>query len=365
VPFDISLRQGLAYDRQALVPVLRGMIGETGGWPERIRPGARVLLKVNMLAAKSPGRGITTHPEVVAAMALLLKELGCTVAVGDSPGGAVGGIERYWRNCGYEALASDPGVELVSFEKAGSVERTAGSRVYHIARPMYDFDAVVNMCKFKTHMLCRLTNAVKNSFGAIPGLGKAVIHSQAVRPRDLASFIVDIYSLVRFDLTVMDAILSLDGRGPSTDGRSRPDGVLAVARDGVELDMVMSELVGLGAEEVETTREARRRGLGRPRGMISVCGSASFDEFDVPGNWFYNLVPGFAGTLVRWALKTVPRSNAKCTGCGFCAGGCPVGAIRIVDGRARMSRRKCIACLCCHELCPENAIVLDLPLGRK
>lgn len=363
---DVALRQGMAYDVPVLVQALREMIEETGGWPVRIRPGAGVLLKVNMLAAKAPERGITTHPAVVAAMAVLLKQRGCRVGVGDSPGGVVGGVERYWRNCGYEPLAADYGVELVSFERAGSVQLESGGSLYNIARPVLEWDAVVNMCKFKTHMYCRLTNAVKNAFGAVPGLGKAVLHSKAVRPADLAVHIANIYALVPFDMVVMDAVLAMDRRGPGTDGRVRRDGVLGMARNGVALDMVMSELVGLGPLGLETTRAALARGCGLPGGGApAVAGSASFPGFEVPSTWMYNLVPGFAGTLVRWALKTVPRSNPGCTGCGFCARSCPAGAITVRGGRAVMSRRKCIVCLCCHELCPENAIEVPNPLRRR
>ncbi|RKZ03157.1 Thylakoid associated protein, partial [Candidatus Fermentibacteria bacterium] len=53
------------------------MVDLAGGWPRSVVPGARVLLKVNMLSAKSPERAITTHPEVVAAAAVLLKREGC------------------------------------------------------------------------------------------------------------------------------------------------------------------------------------------------------------------------------------------------------------------------------------------------
>lgn len=362
---DVALRQGLDYDRKILVATLGEMVETTGGWPEKAVRGARVLLKVNMLAAKAPERAITTHPEVVAAMAVLLRERGCSVAVGDSPGGAIGGIERYWRNCGFDRLVEDPGVELVSFERAGSIELQSGGRIYRIAKPVLEYDVLINMCKFKTHMYCRLTNAVKNCFGAVPGIGKAIIHSYAVKPRVLAKYIVDIYGLIPFDMVVMDAILSMDGRGPGTDGHPRRDGILGVARDGVLLDMVMSKIAGLRPGELDTTREALKRGMGKPFGEITVDGTAVLPDFDIPETWFYDFVPGFAGALARTFVKTVPAAGSKCTGCGFCAKSCPVGAISVRDGRARMNRRKCIVCLCCHELCPENAIEVRNPLKKR
>ncbi len=90
--------------------------GGTGGWPEGTSSGDRVLLKVNMLAAKDPSRGITTHPAVAAAVASLLRDRGCLVEIGDSPGGAVKGVARYWRKCGFQAAAELTGAELISFE---------------------------------------------------------------------------------------------------------------------------------------------------------------------------------------------------------------------------------------------------------
>ncbi len=365
--FDVVVRDGLyGRSREGLAGVLEEMVLLAGGWPDSAAPGARVLLKVNMLAAKSPERGITTHPDVVAAVGLLLRDRGCRVFVGDSPGGAVKGVERYWRNCGYLDMCRETGLELVNFESSGSREVSVRGRSYHVALPVLEgFDLRINLCKFKTHSYCRITCAVKNSFGIVPGLGKAVLHTRSPRPRDLAVNIVDLYEAARFGLHVCDALIALDGRGPSTDGRPRPDGVLAVARDGVCMDAALCSMAGLPPRELDTTRIALERGLGKPPEDISVDGPRVFRDFDIPGKSWLNRVPPFLGTVARKLLRVAPRSNDRCTGCGFCARSCPVNAIEIRNGRAVMRKGRCIMCLCCHELCPENAVEIRLPLLRN
>jgi len=364
---DVVVRSGFqGYDRLIIMAALQEMVDCIGGWPDRAVSGAKVLLKVNMLSAKNPERGITTHPEVAAAVGLLLKARGCDVFVGDSPGGAVKGVERYWRNCGFLEMSRETGIGLVNFESSGSRRVEVRGRSYNVAVPVIEgFDVRINLCKFKTHSYCRMTNAVKNSFGIVPGLGKAMLHTMSPRPRDLAVNIVDLYEAAHFDLHISDAIIAMDGRGPSTDGTPRPDGVLALARDGVCMDAAMCAMAGLSPLELDTTREARRRGLGKAPEVIVTDGAHRFENFRIPGQSWLNNVPPFMGTVVRALLRVAPRSNGKCTGCGFCARSCPVDAIVIKKKRAVMKRGKCIMCLCCHELCPENAVEIKSPFLRR
>jgi uncharacterized protein (DUF362 family)/NAD-dependent dihydropyrimidine dehydrogenase PreA subunit len=365
--FDVVIEDGFRwYCVKRLRRSINGMVEKAGGWPGGTTGGCRVLLKVNMLAAKDPSRGITTHPAVVAAVASLLTERGCSVAIGDSPGGAVKGVERYWRKCGFDTAAAVTGAELVNFESSGSRKVFLRGREYDIALPVLEgFDCRINLCKFKTHMLTRLTNAVKNCFGIVPGFGKAMLHMRNPRPRDLAVSIVDLYEIAGCSLHISDGILCLDGRGPSTDGRRRHEGFLAVSRDGVLLDMVLSQMAGLPWKQLDSSSEAVSRGLGKPFHEITVSGGHHFESFNIPGPSYLNHIPSWLGALARVLLRRAPVSNSRCTGCGVCLRACPAGAVTIEKGRAKMKKGVCIMCLCCHEMCPENAVDIRLPFGRK
>ena len=58
--------------------------------------------------------------------------------------------------------------------------------------------------------------------------------------------------------------------------------------------------------------------------------------------------------------KIVRIDEDKCDGCGQCAGACPEGAIRIVDGKAHLvSDSYCDGLGACLGDCPRGAITLE------
>jgi uncharacterized protein (DUF362 family)/Pyruvate/2-oxoacid:ferredoxin oxidoreductase delta subunit len=335
-----------------------------------VSSGDRVLLKPNLLSAKDPSRAITTHPEIVGTVASMVREAGGDPFIGDSPGGAVRGIERVWENTLMLEMAGRAGLELANFEASGSEEISAGRYRFYVANPVRDADVVINLPKLKTHSLTLLTGAVKNMFGVVPGFRKAEMHKLFPKPLDFAAMLVELFRQVRPALSIMDAVLSMEGNGPSS-GVPRKTGLIAVSDDAVALDAVISEVIGFRTDRIDTTRLAGERGYGvsDPEG-IRVTGDAAgtvIDDFDLPSNLGLRLIPGPLARMVAplvWLKLVIDEES--CTACEMCYRSCPVKTIVPAGEKFRVVNDECVQCMCCHELCPENAVKIKLSwLARK
>lgn len=346
---------------RGLREVITGALGGNGPSLD----GKRVLIKPNLLAAREPERCVTTHPAVVGAAVDYFRERGAVVSVGDSPGGAVRGVERVWKNTGMLAMAESRGVDLVNFEAGGWRERPVGQRTYAIARALESFDLIVSVAKFKTHVLTLLTGSVKNTFGCVPGLHKPALHLKHPRPNAMSKVIVDVFSLVRPWLNIIDAVESMDRGGPSS-GRVVKTGLLGASSDAVALDTVFAALVGLDPMKVPVIREAAGRGLGEAAiERIDIAGGRleefGVTGFEIPSNWAFGLIPGILGSALTRFLWVRPSIQKEvCTGCRLCADMCPAGAISFDTGAGTVNAGLCKSCLCCHEACPEGAVEVKM-----
>ena len=58
--------------------------------------------------------------------------------------------------------------------------------------------------------------------------------------------------------------------------------------------------------------------------------------------------------------------GCRAEACGLCVRSCPVDAIEMTETGPVVDRKKCVECLCCHEVCPEDAVEVRLSwLARK
>ena len=361
------------YEPSSIRQAVHEVLAPLGGMKRFVNPGQRVLLKPNMLSAKSPERAITTHPQIVEAVAEEVKGAGGIPFIGDSPGGAIRGIKRVWENTGIEEAAERAGVELVNFEASGVKELKFGKYTFYVAKPVLDADVIINLPKLKTHSLTLLTCTMKNMFGTIPGFRKAELHKIYPKPRAFADMLVHLYKLVTPSLSIVDAVVAMEGNGPSA-GRPYKIGVLMAGDDGVALDAVAARVIGFEPGKIDTIEIATELGLGESNfNAIEISGDIPRldDEgrrpFELPANRMLKLIPDFLVDLVKpfvWAKPVI--DPARCTGCGFCAESCPAQTIKKTGKVYRIDDSKCLNCLCCHELCPEHAIDIKMSwLARR
>lgn len=329
--------------------------------------GKRVLLKPNMLGPYSPDKGITTHPSLIRSLVKALKKRGATCWVGDNPGlSGYAANERSARVSGI-LKAADGG--YVNFAKKTVLVslKSPFLKELVISRAVLDADLLINVPKFKTHVQTRITGGIKNMFGILVGAEKARVHFAVPRPRQFSEALVDIYQIRVPDLTVMDAVVGMEGNGPS--GKElRFVGKVLASRNAVCLDGLMAAMMGIPAKDVDHLDIAGQRGLGE----INPA------RMDIRGSWeclkkFKTPIPfasqGWFGTVLnRLLYRPLIKPKLKvrrdlCTGCEVCVQHCPAQALSL-RVFPYLDEKKCISCYCCYELCPSQAMELTSWMKR-
>ncbi|MDD5688042.1 MAG: DUF362 domain-containing protein [Elusimicrobia bacterium] len=353
-------------------PAIAEAIKNIGGTGRFFKSGQKVLIKPNILSAKLPEKAVTTHPEVIRAIIRIVKASGAFPSVGESPGGVIGGAERFWEKSGIKSVCEEEKCPMLFFERTGTVcvpsknHKNKTLKVLEIAKPCLEYDCVISVPKFKTHNFVFLTGAVKNLYGCIPGLRKSMYHKFAPHPEDFSEIIVDILAIVKPKLSIMDAVVGMEGNGPSS-GKIKKIGLIMAADDAVAMDTVMSEIAGFNPKKIFYLNSAFELGLGNNSlEKISIVGekieNVKLKNFKIPSNFYIHFMPKQLAKVLGKFITAVPEVNGnKCTKCMVCINTCPVKAInlKIIP---EVDKTKCILCLCCNELCPQDAVQIKYSL---
>ncbi len=370
--FDVSYAECSDYIYKDVRSALEQAIYEVTdlSW---VTKGMTIALKANLLTGKSPDKAVTTHPYLLCAMCEILSERGAIPIVGDSPGGIFteAYVGRIYRIAGMESvlnyggtLNSDYSQQNITFENGKLLKE------FDCTSWLLKADAVINICKLKTHGMTTLTAGVKNMFGSVPGTRKPEYHFRYPDINDFGDMLVDVFERVAPKLTICDAILAMEGNGPNS-GRPRKLGYIAVSENAHALDISLSKLINLDPDKVTTIRSAKSRGLVPENIKVSNQPPTVLD-YDIPetGGLLFTghgkLAHKLRGGLIRITLSSKPSLVAKkCTGCSECKEVCPADAIEMRDKKPKINRRKCILCFCCQEFCPFGALEVKRPTLAK
>ena len=332
------------------------LLAPFGGLTRFVEKNEKVLLKVNMLSAKGPETAVNTHPAMVQAVARCVKAAGGDPFLGDSPAGTFSrrALKKTYKRSGFEKLTSEEAIPLNFDTGSQKVSIPDGHRLRRVPICVYALDAqkIIAIPKLKTHSMQYLTLACKIMFGAVPGLTKAKYHAQFPRKTSFADMLLDVLSIVKPHLIIMDAIIGMQGQGPGS-GDPVKLGLVLASTDCVALDISVCNIIGVEPVGIPVLKRAKVRGLWPDQIEYPLLKpqDVAFYGFQLP-NTADHLLSG---------RKTPPKSPVvtdKCIGCEDCQNICPKEAINVADDLAVVTYSKCIRCYCCHEVCPEDAIVL-------
>ena len=217
-----------------------------------LRPGMHVLLKPNLLAARDPSLAVTTHPELLAAVARWLRAHGISqITLADSPGGVYSAamLRKLYAACGLSPLEG-----LLTLNLDVSSGRRDG---FTLITPVLQADYIINCAKLKTHGLTVMTAGVKNLFGCIPGLKKPEWHCLKPTIDAFSDLLIDLSQAVAPQITLLDAVDCIEGNGPGG-GDVRHMGMTLCSRSPYALDEQAALLMGLRGDMPPTVRAARR-----------------------------------------------------------------------------------------------------------
>lgn len=352
---------------------------------------SRILLKPNCNANMNSLTGNTTDLRILSALVKLLKDLGYhNLVIGE------GTNSGYYRNnisvmkrLKLDRLARYYEIELLdlNFENALPIEFENGIRA-DVAEICLEADFIINLPKMKTHFEACMSVCLKNLMGCLVGqTNKKKTHDS------LAANIVNINKAIKPDLHIVDALIAMEGLGP-TRGTPKSTDLMIVGNDPFLCDMTCARLADVSVDTLPVLSSALEQGLisnavqekvnhlalddlvtpfappkagflasyihhpKRQKHFLKIRNTPFF-TYLAGTDWFGHLLfltglrqDVFCKEEMDYqGLKLNPEA---CIKCGTCQMFCPLG----LDPRhvfQRQTRNECLDCLYCYLVCPREA----------
>ncbi len=223
-----------------------------------LRGKKRVYVKPNMSHPEYLP-GVVTCPELISELVGLLRDGNNEVIVGESNGfnypcwGA-------FKGTGIEAAVKKAGGSVINLSEDKVVKVNFPStrspvKALFMPKTVMDADATVDMALMKTHEFAMYSGAIKNLFGCVPSNRRIYLHPY------LNEVFYRLYTIIKPQLTVMDARVAIEGNGP-TKGDPVKMGLMLTSNCALATDVVASRIMGLKIEEISYLNYiARKTGL--------------------------------------------------------------------------------------------------------
>jgi len=180
-----------------------------GGLETYVRKGDKVMLKPNLNGTEG-----VTNIELVEGLIQMLLDLNVRdIMIAESAFGPAQFTDMFFKKNGYTDLAAKYQIPLINLNHSEIVEAAVPEPLIidkiKIAREAFDADRIINLPVMKVHYATAVTLALKNLKGLLVGDEKRRFHETG-----LDRAIVDLNSVIRPALHIVDGITCMEGMGP-------------------------------------------------------------------------------------------------------------------------------------------------------
>jgi uncharacterized protein (DUF362 family) len=231
-----------------------------GGIQAFVKPGDKVLLKVNAAFAAPPALGATTHPQLVATVAERCLQAGAgQVLVTDNP---INDPASCFELSGIGPAARKAGAQVIqpAVDRFASYTLPGGrllTRWPVFSSPLLWADKVIGLAPVKDHHRSGASLTIKNWYGLLGGR-RNIFHQQ------IHAIIAELAMMVKPSLVILDGTHSMMSNGPT--GGSLDDlkatHTLIAGTDPVAVDTLGAELLGKRPSDLPYLAMAEQAGAG-------------------------------------------------------------------------------------------------------
>jgi len=189
---------------------------------------------------------------------------------------------------GHARLARELGIQCVNFSQVPRV-KVPCEPIGEIEMPrlLVEADAFITLPVLKTHALTYFTGSLKNQWGCVPQHNRILLH------KHIDALLASLQRMLRPKLSIMDAIVAMEGRGP-VNGEPRRLNLVLAGQDAVAVDATAMRLVGLEPARAKHLVLAAEQGFGRIKA----------EEIEVDGNWKEHATQFKPGNM-DWAIASM------------------------------------------------------------
>ncbi|MCC8127373.1 MAG: DUF362 domain-containing protein [Clostridiales bacterium] len=215
----------------------------------------KIALKPNLVTAREPSSGATTHSELLAGTVEYLQEYGfhdITIMEGSWVGDRTGSA---FRAAGYDRVCKKYNVPFVDLQRDSYKEYEAKGMRIKLCDQAHAVEYMINMPVLKGHCQTTVTCALKNNKGIIPNSEKRRFHTLGLHKP-----IAHLNTIARNDFILVDNICGdLDfeeGGNPVVMNR------ILGFKDPVLCDSFVCDCMGYSVDDIPYIRMAEQLGVG-------------------------------------------------------------------------------------------------------